>query len=92
MLAVIALLLVVWVNDFFIALVRGEEYGTAGYIVHLAAFVAFAATLGYLRCQLAAANRRVAICRLAWRQWPCALVVVKKGTVVELLGDEALTG
>ncbi|GEM_PF-4521544 len=90
LLAGIALLSVVWVNDFFIALV--EEYGTAGYAAHLAAFACCAAILGYLRCQLAAANRRLAICRSAWRQWPCALAIVKQGKVVELFGDETLTG
>lgn len=92
LLAGIALLLVVWVNDFFVAIVRGEEYGRAGYAAHLGAFVAFAAALGFLRSQLAAANRRLAICRIAWRQGPCALAVVKRGKVVELFGTEALAG
>lgn len=87
-----ALLLVVWVNDLFVALVRGGEYGSAGYAAHLAAFIAFAAGLGHLWRELGEANRRLAVCRLVWRQWPCALAVVKQGTVVELFGSEALTG
>ncbi len=87
-----ALFLVVWVNDFFVALVRGGEFGTAGYAVHLAAFVALVAWLGYMRCQLSAANRRLAVSRLAWRCGPCAMALVRQGRVVELFGDEALLG
>jgi putative nucleotidyltransferase with HDIG domain len=85
-----ALLLVVWTNDLFVALVRGAEYGAAGYAAHLIAFVALAAGLGYLWHQLAVANRRLAVCRLAWRQWSCGLAIIKQGTVREIFGDEAL--
>jgi putative nucleotidyltransferase with HDIG domain len=45
-----------------------------------------------LRCQLAAANRRLAICRSAWRQWPCALAIVKQGRWGSCSATKTLTG
>jgi putative nucleotidyltransferase with HDIG domain len=87
-----ALFLVVWVNDFFVALVRGGEFGSVGYAVHLAAFAALVALLGYTRYQLTAANRRLAVCRLAWRCGPCAMALVREGRVIEVFGDEELLG
>ncbi len=86
----VALFLVVWVNDLFVALIRGAEFGTVGYAVHLAAFAALVAWLGSLRCQLTAANRRLAVSRLAWRCGPCAMALVRQGRVLETFGDKAL--
>lgn len=88
---VVALLAAVWVNDFLVVLVRSDEYGSAGYLIHLAAFTANAAGAVYLRQAQGDSLRRLAACRHAWQGLPCAMAVVGAGTV-ESFGDAELIG
>lgn len=84
------MLLAVGVNDLFVALVRGEGYGPAGYAVHLAAFAAIVACIVFMRQRLAAVTRRLELCRRAFRGVPCALVIARETVIEELYGSEEL--
>ncbi len=83
-------LLTVGVNDLFVALVRWEGYGSAGYAVHLAAFAVIAACFVCLRQRLADTARRLELCRRAFRGMPCALVIARGGVIEELCGGDEL--
>jgi putative nucleotidyltransferase with HDIG domain len=83
-------LLAVWANDLAVALVRGGEYWSAGYAVHLTLFVALAVCTAYLGLKLTAANSSLETCRAAFRGMPCALAVVRRGVVAELCGNDSL--
>jgi putative nucleotidyltransferase with HDIG domain len=86
----VIMLLAIGVNDLFIALVRWEEYGPAGYAAHMAAFAAIVACVVYLQQRLAAATCRLELCRRAFRGMPCALVIAREGVIKELYGSEEL--
>lgn len=86
----IASISVIWVNDFLAALVRGDEYGPAGYFVHLAAFAAVAIYAYRLRLQHGEAVRRLAACHHAWRLLPGALALVRRDSTAESFGDDEL--
>ncbi len=86
----VIMLFAVWVNDLFVALVRWEEYGPAGYAAHLIAFVAIAAGIVYLQQRLAAATHRLELFRQAVRGMPCALVIARGGVAEELYGSDEL--
>ncbi len=88
----VIMLLAVGVNDLFVALVRGGEYGPAGYAAHLAAIAAIVACVAYLQQRLAAVTHRLELCSRAFGGMPCALVIARGGVIEELCGSEELLG
>lgn len=85
----IILLAAVWFNDFLVALVSRAEYGSTGYILHLAAFTAIVAVAVYFKQEQGSVLRRLTACRLACQELPCA-VVVRVDAVSESFGDAEL--
>lgn len=86
----VIMLFAVGVNDLFVALVRWEESGPAGYAAHLAAFAALVACVVYLQQRLAIATCRLELFRQAVRGMPCALAIARGGVVEELYGSDEL--
>ncbi|MDT8901989.1 HD-GYP domain-containing protein [Anaeroselena agilis] len=86
----VIMIIAVWVNDLFVALVRWEGCGAGGYAIHLAAFAGIVACIIFLQQRLAAATHRLELFRRAFRGVPCALLVAREGVIEELYGSDEL--